>query len=339
MSINLNLVAKYTKIINDLYHEILQRSPDRKSLYYFTLMLIAKRMTADDIRQIIFGKEESRNIKSYTHYSIKFWNDLEAGIKYKNKLATDDENTGWMEDIPNRFKQFLPFKDVLIVGCGNGWIERRLFDLGIGLHFDAFDISEKYLEECEQKKGDREINYFISDINNLDNIQNGKYDAIFNFAILHHAEKLEDALKKLSKALNPSGLMFNQEYIGPAQNQYTDEHVKIMKNVMSHLPKQLQQKYLLRPPTLNFRVDPTEALHSNVIKETFEKYFDIVFQRDLNGGIDYQILWNNISKFEDKSDKEASKWLEYLFQKDLELTKSGKVPVLFWYGVGKPKKL
>ena len=67
------------------------------------------------------------------------------------------------------------------------------------------------------------------------------------------------------------------------------------------------------------------------------KYFDIVYQRNLNGGIAYQILHNNIQEFKDDSNTESVKWLEYLLKQDVVYTDDGRVPILFWYGVCKPK--
>ncbi|MGI0010069.1 MAG: class I SAM-dependent methyltransferase, partial [Nitrosopumilaceae archaeon] len=259
--------------------------------------------------------------------------------RYLNKLSTGDENTDWMTDMKTRFKQYLPFERVLIVGCGTGWVERQLFDLGIGLHFDAFDASEKYIETAKLEKGNRPIRYFVSDVNKMENIENAKYDAVFNYAILHHTTEIDYAMKKLSQVLKPNGLMFNWEYVGPARNQYTDEHLQIMEEVMSRLPKRLQSKHRLRPPLEDFRIEPTEAVHSDLVRPMFEKYFEIVYERDLNGGIAYQILWDNISGFKDKSDKEAAAALKMLLDEEHKLSLDKKVPILFWYGVGKLKQM
>jgi len=238
----------------------------------------------------------------------------------------------------NRFKEYLPFGNVLIVGCGNGWLERQLYDLGIGKHFDAFDMSEKYINEAKELKQSRPIDYFLDDINSMSKIEDNKYDAVFNFAVLHHAMNIEYALKKLASCLKNNGLMFNEEYVGPARNQYSDDHVNIMLEIMSDLPKKFRTKAkFLRPPLANFRVEPSEAIHSDLILPLIPKYFDIVYQRNLNGGVAYQILHNNIDEFNDTSNSESVKWLEYLLQRDLQFTENCKVPVLFWYGVCTPK--
>ena len=206
----------------------------------------------------------------------------------------------------------------------------------IGLHFDAFDISQKYIDEAQKLSTNMPIDYFIEDINTMSNIENKKYDAVFNFAILHHATEIENATKRISEVLKPGGLIFNEEYVGPAQNQYSDEHLKLMIEVMSDLPSKYRSKHMLRPPLANFRIEPTEAIHSDLVRPMFEKYFDTIYERNMNGGIAYQILWNNIENFSN-DDPEASKWLDYLLKKDFEFSENGKVPVMFWNSVGKPK--
>lgn len=325
------------KIIDGLYRELLLRPADKQGLQYFGSLFENKNMTKEDIKKMILESEEVINIQKFSHYSAEYWNNLDEVNKYLNKLATGNEKTDWIEDMKTRFKQYLPFKKVLMVGCGNGWVERLLFDHGIGLDFDAFDASEEYITTAKQEKGKRPINYFVADVNNMKNIENNKYNAVFNYAILHHTQEIDYATKKLSQVLKPGGLMFNWEYVGPSRNQYTDEHLKIMKKVMSRLPEKLQSKHPLRPSIENFRVDPTEAIHSDLVRPTFYRYFDVLYERDLNGGIAYQILWNNISGFKDKSDKEAATALKMLLDEDLKLSLDKKVPILFWYGVGKPK--
>ena len=332
------MTNEIVKRVSVLYEDILQRKPDKTGLYYFVSRINKKQLTIEDVKKILSESEEAKSLKEYTHYSDKYWNDLEIVVKYKNKLATGNENVSWIGDILTRFKEYLPFDDVLIVGCGNGWLERQLYDLGIGKHFDAFDMSEKYINEAKELKQSRAIDYFLDDINSMSKIEDEKYDAVFNFAVLHHVTEVDNALKKLARCLKTNGLMFNEEYVGPARNQYSDQHLKHMLEVMSDLPEKFRTKVkFLRPPLENFRVEPSEAIHSDLILPLIPKYFDIVYQRNLNGGIAYQLLHNNIQEFEDDSNTESVKWLEYLLKQDVVYTDDGRVPILFWYGVCKPK--
>jgi len=326
----------FEKQITELYQNILKREPEKTGLYYFIAQLKSQKMNIEDVKNSLLNSDEGKCIQNFSHYSDKYWNDLTVVKKYKNKLSTDNEDLHWIDDIKNRFSKYVPFKKVLIVGCGNGWLERLLYDSKIGLEFDAFDISQKYIDEAKKLSGNRPINYFLDNVNSMEKITEKMYDAIFNFAILHHTENLDDAMKKLSKALKPEGFMFNEEYVGPARNQYSENHLFYMLEVMSELPKRFRNQNSLIPPLANFRIEPTEAIHSDLVVSSFKKYFDIVYERNMNGGIAYQILWNNISEFE-KNDDESSMWLNFILEKDIEYTNNGKVPVLFWYGVGKAK--
>jgi len=170
------MTSDTTKKITDLYQDILKRSPDKTGLYYFVSKINKRELTFEDVKKILNESDEAKSLKEYTHYSDKYWNDLEVVGKYKNKLATGNENVHWIGDILNRFKEYLPFDDVLVVGCGNGWLERQLYDLGIGKHFDAFDMSEKYVNEAKELKQSRAIDYFLDDINSMSKIENNKYD-------------------------------------------------------------------------------------------------------------------------------------------------------------------
>lgn len=285
----------------------------------------------------IDGTKKLGSPDNYDHYKDQYWNNLELVQQYINRNATGNKDTIWQIDILTRFKNYVPFNEVLIIGCGNGWVERQLFDLGIGLHFDSFDVSEKYLETAQQLAANRSIRYFKADINHLENLEESHYDAIFNVGVLHHTFRLSHTLWKLSRSLKPNGLMFNFDYVGPAHNQYSDHHLTILKEINKQLPKRFQSPYKLRPNKKDFEAgDPSEAIHSDLVRSTFERFFDIIYQRDSNGGIAYQIFWNNIDEFK-KNDKEAIETLEFLLKKDAEYTASKEVPILFWYGVGIPK--
>ena len=137
----------------------------------------------------------------YDHYTDTYWNDLDMVQRYINKHATDSEDTIWQIDLLSRFAEYVPFKKCLVIGCGNGWVERQLYDLKIGLDFDAFDISEKYLEEAKEKKENRSINYYKDDLNNLKKLPRNHYDAIFNVGVLHHGFRLSKTLWDLNRSL------------------------------------------------------------------------------------------------------------------------------------------
>ncbi len=105
------------KKISAFYKEFLLRQPDKTGLYYFVSIIENGEFTLDGVKKLLSESDEAQAIKNYSHYSDKYWNDLQTVVKYKNKLSTDNENTHWINDILIRFKEYLPFENVLIVGC------------------------------------------------------------------------------------------------------------------------------------------------------------------------------------------------------------------------------
>ena len=329
------LTTESKKIVNSLYLKCLKRPADVEGLRHFATLLENKKISAAFIKKTLLDSDESKAINNYTHYSNKYWNDLPCVIKYINFLTTGDQDKSWIDDLKVQFKKFLPFDKVLIVGCGNGWLERELADTNIGKNFDAFDISEEYIQEAKNKKGDRSIKYFISDINNLDNLETEKYDAVFNYAIIHHVTDLDNAVNKIYQSMKTNALIFNIEYVGPDRNQYSEQHLSEMVKVLKKIPKKFRTTHPLKPRIENFRVDPSEAIHSSLVKSTLNKFFDIIHEKNLNGGIAYPLLWNFIEKFENEKDPESSDCLDFLLREDSQQSDNGKVPIFYWYSVGK----
>ncbi len=287
--------------------------------------------------QKIISYGQRTGLLHYDHYTDTYWNDLDTVQEYINKHATDNKETIWQIDLLSRFAKYVPFQKCLVIGCGNGWVERQLFDLKVGLDFDAFDISEKYLEEAKEKKENRTIHYFQSDLNNLETLPINHYDAIFNVGVLHHGFRLSRTLWYLNRSLKPNGMMFNFDYVGPAQNNYSDNHLALLNKINQNLPERFQSPHPLRPSKIDFAFgDPTEAVNADLVRPTFERFFDIIYQRELNGGIGYQLLVRNTEEFH-KNDNDAKHYLEKILQYDEKYASEQKIPVLFWYGVGRPK--
>ena len=82
--------------------------------------------------------------------------------------------------------------------------------------------------------------------------------------------------------------------------------------------------------------DPSEAVNSDLLLSTISRFFDTVYERKINGGIAYPILWNNTDEFK-KIDLDAQKITDFLITKDKEFTMEGKIPSLFLYSVVMPK--
>jgi SAM-dependent methyltransferase len=260
------------------------------------------------------------------HYRDEYWNDLPGVLRHLCRRATGDPGLWWM-DYFKRCYATPPRKRALVFGCGNGWVERDLFDRGVADQFDAFDVSQAYLDQAMRERHDRRIAYFRADFDTFQ--PTGRYDLLVNVASLHHVRYLYRMLERLWHAIDEHGLFVHWEYVGPSRNQYSDAHVAIMKAVNDSLPERFRTPHPLRHELSTFLAgDPTEAIHAEDILDGLETYFEPVEKKILGGGVAYQILWNNVAPFR-SDDPEAQQALEWLLRLDESFTDSGAVPPLF----------
>jgi SAM-dependent methyltransferase len=231
----------------------------------------------------------------------------------------------------------VPVKKALVLNCGNGWVERDLIDGGICEEAVAFDISEELLSQAEELRGDRQIEYIRCDCNKIE-FPNNSFDLVANVAAMHHVQYINRMHKVLCAALREDGYFVNFDYVGPHRNQYSEQHFSLLKKINESLPDGFASEPFARPNVVGMlKEDPTEAIHSGLIAETFERYFIPLERKYLGGGIAYPIMHNNRELYW-KGNKVAEHIVEFLLQVDELASKMGVVPSLFAFFVGKPRK-
>lgn len=273
---------------------------------------------------------------SKVYYSNRYWNDIPVVQKYICENYTGDKRKWWIADFKQRYCQ-QPFEHALVIMCGNGWVERGLYDQGIARKFSAFDYLEDLLDHAREARDGRNIDYFQADANTLE-LEANRYDLIVNVAAMHHVQYINRMCKMLCHALKPDGVFVNTDYIGPHRNQYSLRHWSYIKKINNQLPEQFSKNPLNKPHLgTMLNVDASEAIHSELTFKMVSRYFDIVERHDTNGGIAYPILHNNYG-FSKELTPEMKQWVDFLLEKDREYTISKKVPPLFSYFIAKPKK-
>lgn len=273
---------------------------------------------------------------SSVYYQGNYWNDIPEVQEYINQRVSGDPAKVWYLDFKKRYAA-KPFKHALSVCCGKGWLERDFIDQNIVKKITAFDFGPELLAEADKAKGDRPIKFFQADAN-LMQLPVDEYDLIINYAALHHIQYLNRFLCMLAKSLKPGGILVNYDYIGPRRNQYGFKQWCHIMLENSKLPDFFRHKSLRYPhlPTM-LATDPTEAIHSDAIIPTMERYFKIIDRTDINGGLAYMLLTHNpaIPSIKPKMRK---KLVTQILQRDNELTDNGQVPPLFSYFIAQPNK-
>ncbi len=280
--------------------------------------------------------ETAVNKKSEVYYSGKYWNDYPQVLQYMCENFTGDKNKWWVQDFKDRFAN-QPFERGLFLNCGNGWVERDFIDKNIVRHAIGFDYAHDLLMAAQREKGDRSIDYFQTDVNKID-FAGEPFDLVVNVAALHHVQYINRLCQILCETIQPNGLFVHFDYIGPRRNQYSLLHWLILKSVNNGLPDTIRKNSFQRPhlPTMLVN-DPTEAIHSDIIFETVERYFEIMERHDTGGGIAYEIMTHN-QNMQSCATQELEPAIAYLLELDRKFSRDKFVPPLFSYFIAKPRK-
>lgn len=94
----------------------------------------------------------------------------------------------------------------LDVGCGNGWVVRKISNEDYCEKSIGIDKSKKMIIQSEKKKTNNKESFFHTDIESWKYAE--KFDFIFSMESLYYAESIETALKKIFKLLKPGGQFF-----------------------------------------------------------------------------------------------------------------------------------
>lgn len=94
----------------------------------------------------------------------------------------------------------------LDVGCGNGWVVRRIAQIQNCKKAVGIDKSKNMIKKAKSKKIFSKENYYYTDV--LSWKYNGKFDYIFSMEALYYSSPMESALKKIFSLLKPGGQFF-----------------------------------------------------------------------------------------------------------------------------------
>jgi SAM-dependent methyltransferase len=243
----------------------------------------------------------TQNTNSSVYYKGIYWNDDKTVQSRLNYLATGDTNKDWMQFLVERIKG----ANALILNCGNGWVERELFDKGVIRNAVGIDISPQLIEEANRKVGNRRIRYEVANINDL-KVEEGAFDLILNHAALHHVGYLEYVIDQCRRGLKSGGILLSWDYIGPHRNQYPIELWEELYWLNNKLPENSRQDLIYPHLKTMLVTDPTEAIHSELILDILDFHFEHEFIRPLGGALAYPLLTHN-QKFHALADKEKEK--------------------------------
>ena len=270
----------------------------------------------------------------HRYYTGQYWNDFETVRRHLDHRTTGDGAVSWYASLATRG---LHFSRVLMLNCGNGWVERELQRAGVIDEVVGIDISGDLLAQARAAAGDIGLpaQYVEMDVNSMP-LPNGPFDLVVNHAAGHHIAHIDHVFRQVADRLSPDGLFISWDYVGPHRNQYPAAIWEAAWEVNRELPAHLRQT--MQYPHLDTMLadDPTEAVHSELVLPTIERHFDVTDLRRLGGAIGYGLLTHN-SAIHAGHPEEVEPVLEQIMTADAAFCDAHPEHTLFAYVEARPR--
>ena len=178
-----------------------------------------------------------------THPGSPFWVLSPALQRHLNRTATGHADIDWLSYVR---ALHLPASlgRALVIGCGNGDVERALARKDGVRAILAVDADPPAVERARrqaERAGLTSISHAVFDPER-DPLPDGPWDAVIASDVLHHVLALEGLLARVHAALAPGGRFVFIEYVGPNRFQYPQERLELAQRYFRLLPDRLRRE-------------------------------------------------------------------------------------------------
>ena len=179
---------------------------------------------------------------------------MESGKHLINGLKTEERNL-WKKNMGKNVLKFLetisfdkPFT-FLDVGCGNGWVVRKIAKEKNCKKSIGIDKSKKMIIQAGKKIESKKEEYIHTDIESMKNRE--KFNFIFSMESLYYVDSIEIVLEKIYKLLKPGGQFFcGTDFY--TDNKATTRWAGIMK-IQMHLHSKKEWKEFFKNAGFNIK--------------------------------------------------------------------------------------
>jgi ubiquinone/menaquinone biosynthesis C-methylase UbiE len=115
----------------------------------------------------------------------------------------------------------LPGGCVLEIGCGRGVGTELIFDVFGANRVDAFDLDPRMVRLAQRRTrryGDR-VRIWDGDVTAIA-VPDSRYDAVFDFGIIHHVPDWRAAVAEVARVLRPQGRFDAEKVFGRFLNRF-----------------------------------------------------------------------------------------------------------------------
>jgi len=268
----------------------------------------------------------------FTHTLAEInWTASIAVLLYLNERTTGDPARNWVTSWMHRWFVGDNLR-VLVLGCGEGWLERVIATWPFVDRIDAVDLSAEAIERAKAQ-APPQISYSVADLNR-DALPENAYDVVVAHMILHHIEDLEHAYAQIERTMKRDATLVINEYTGPNRFQFSDAVEGYINELLACLPARLRRSALdpaktyerkERPPLQQMiDLDPSEAVRSEEVMPLLRERFEVLDECAMGGTLLHHLMYDIAPNFHFDSPKERS-MVELMCERENDLLRNGAI--------------
>jgi len=271
------------------------------------------------------------------YHNLTTWLSFDLVRRSLNEAVSGCPDTSWMSFLAANYPTST---SCLSINCGNGWVEQALFKQAVIRTATGTDVDARALEAAKQgaERIGMSAAYIEHDIN-ADLLPCLGFDFVLNHASLHHVARVDYVVRQICELLPDDGLFVSFDYTGPHRNQYPYEIWSPMAEFNARQPSHLQNAKLIYPhlPTM-LALDPSEAIHSELLLEHFKRYFFFEKCVALGGCFAYQLMHDHANLNTHKDTSEGRALVAEILRIDNEMTCGDPYRSFFTFIIMRPNK-
>ncbi len=93
----------------------------------------------------------------------------------------------------------------LDIGCGNGWVVRKVVDSPVCQYAYGIDVSNEMVKLANERRETQKEFFVCSDFNSWE--YDGQFDVVFSMETVYYINPLEEAVRKIHKLTKPDGIV------------------------------------------------------------------------------------------------------------------------------------
>jgi SAM-dependent methyltransferase len=270
---------------------------------------------------------------------LSFWQSPIATTALRQRI-TGDAALAPEVYFARRYAARIPAPFALSLSAGDPRLERALIEEGACARVVGLDADQDRVDAANRRlaAGLRgRIEFRRGTL--ADWMPDAPVGAILARSVLHRQAELETVLDAIRGHLEPGGLVFVDDFVGPARFQWTDAQLAIVNRLLACLPPELltdltqsdarPKRRVERPDATAFAAaHPRDAVRSDEILAGLDERFERVELRPYGGAVYHQLFSRIMGNFAPRPEL-----VRLLMEVDALLTEAGAVASDYVWGV------